>query len=202
MNLADLSKPLDEDNIKVTMHDFIQALNEVKPAFGAAINSLEMCRYESPAVADVVASVAYMIYTWVLKFKMAIICTIRVALLMYESCDRLNGMLDCGDSHAHILRTAKTFVEQVKKSERTPLLTCLLEGPSGTYVFELPCKFIKLHVDNYSPILVQETDRLGFILCVTCTSVIKMTSCPSVVIASCCSLWMYCFVTCICFTPC
>jgi vesicle-fusing ATPase len=88
VNLADLSKPLDEDNIKVTMHDFIQALNEVKPAFGAAINSLEMCR--------------------------------------------LNGMLDCGDSHAHILRTAKTFVEQVKKSERTPLLTCLLEGPSGT----------------------------------------------------------------------
>jgi hypothetical protein len=52
VNLADLSKPLDEDNIKVTMHDFIQALNEVKPAFGAAINSLEMCRYVSPTVDD------------------------------------------------------------------------------------------------------------------------------------------------------
>lgn len=61
---------------------------------------------------------------------------------MYD-CDRLNGMLDCGDSHAHILRTAKTFVEQVKKSERTPLLTCLLEGPSGTYVFKLPSKLSK-----------------------------------------------------------
>ena len=45
MNLADLSKPLDEDNIKVTMDDFLKALDEVKPAFGAAINSLEMCRY-------------------------------------------------------------------------------------------------------------------------------------------------------------
>lgn len=70
MNLADLSKPLDEDNIKVTMHDFIQALNEVKPAFGAAINSLEMCRYEFPTVADVMASAASKIYTWVLKFKL------------------------------------------------------------------------------------------------------------------------------------
>jgi hypothetical protein len=27
------------------MSDFIRALDEVKPAFGAAINTLEMCRY-------------------------------------------------------------------------------------------------------------------------------------------------------------
>ncbi len=45
MNVEDLSKPLDEDNIKVTMSDFVMALDEVKPAFGAAINALEMCRY-------------------------------------------------------------------------------------------------------------------------------------------------------------
>jgi vesicle-fusing ATPase len=42
-------------------------------------------------------------------------------------------MLNCGTRHAHALETVKTFVEQVKKSERTPLLTCLLEGPSGRY---------------------------------------------------------------------
>lgn len=45
VNLEDLSKQLDEDNIKVTMSDFVMALDEVKPAFGAAINTLEMCRY-------------------------------------------------------------------------------------------------------------------------------------------------------------
>ncbi|CAM6048387.1 unnamed protein product [Sphagnum compactum] len=88
LNPADLSKQIDEENIKVTKSDFLSALDEVKPAFGAAINTLEMCR--------------------------------------------LNGMLNCGTRHAHVLETVKTFVEQVKKSERTPLLTCLLEGPSGS----------------------------------------------------------------------
>lgn len=44
VNINDLSKPLDEDNIKVTMDDFITALQEVQPAFGAAVNTLEMCR--------------------------------------------------------------------------------------------------------------------------------------------------------------
>ncbi|KAJ7295855.1 hypothetical protein O6H91_Y158900 [Diphasiastrum complanatum] len=88
VNMADLSHPLDEDNIKVTMEDFLRAFHEVKPAFGAAINTLEMCR--------------------------------------------LNGMLDCGDRHRHIQQMATTLVEQVRRSERTPLLTCLLEGPSGS----------------------------------------------------------------------
>ncbi|KAH9561668.1 hypothetical protein CY35_05G034500 [Sphagnum magellanicum] len=88
LNPADLSKQINEENIKVTKSDFLSALDEVKPAFGAAINTLEMCR--------------------------------------------LNGMLNCGTRHAHALQTVKNFVEQVKKSEKTPLLTCLLEGPSGS----------------------------------------------------------------------
>ncbi|CAM6003225.1 unnamed protein product [Sphagnum balticum] len=44
VSAADLSREIVEDNIKVTMDDFMSALNEVKPAFGAAINTLEMCR--------------------------------------------------------------------------------------------------------------------------------------------------------------
>ncbi|KAH8967710.1 hypothetical protein BDL97_03G090500 [Sphagnum fallax] len=76
VSVVDLSREIVEDNIKVTMDDFMSALNEVKLAFGAAINTLEMCR--------------------------------------------LNGMLDCGERHAHIQRT------------RTPLLTCLLGGPGGS----------------------------------------------------------------------
>jgi vesicle-fusing ATPase len=95
VSAADLSREIVEDNIKVTMDDFMLALNEVKPAFGAAINTLEMCR--------------------------------------------LNGMLNCGERHAHIQRTVMTFVEQVRKSERTPLLTCLLEGPGGRYISFLGC---------------------------------------------------------------
>ncbi|CAM6000716.1 unnamed protein product [Sphagnum balticum] len=44
VSAADLSREIVEDNIKVTMDDFMSVLNEVKPAFGAAINTLEMCR--------------------------------------------------------------------------------------------------------------------------------------------------------------
>lgn len=96
---------------------------------------------------------------------------------MYD-CDRSNGMLDCGDSHAHILKTAKTLVEQVKEGERTPLLTCLLEGPSGTYVFKLPSKLSETACSLlFSNTRLKETDNLGFILYVTSTSVIEMTSC-------------------------
>eukprot|EP00246_Nothoceros_aenigmaticus_P010109 TRINITY_DN26438_c0_g1_i1.p1 TRINITY_DN26438_c0_g1~~TRINITY_DN26438_c0_g1_i1.p1 ORF type:complete len:310 (+),score=74.74 TRINITY_DN26438_c0_g1_i1:108-932(+) len=70
------------------MDDFVSALQEVQPAFGAAVNTLEMCR--------------------------------------------VNGMLACGVKHAHIQETVMTLVEQVRRSDRTPLLTCLLEGPSGS----------------------------------------------------------------------
>ncbi len=48
MSAADLSREIVEDNIKVTMDDFMSALNEVKPAFGAAINTLEMCMFIFP----------------------------------------------------------------------------------------------------------------------------------------------------------
>lgn len=47
---------------------------------------------------------------------------------------RLNGMVDCGDRHKHIYERAMLLVEQVKESKGSPLLTCLLEGPSGRYV--------------------------------------------------------------------
>lgn len=44
VDVNDLSKPIDEDNIKVTMQDFMAALDEVKPAFGATIDTLESYR--------------------------------------------------------------------------------------------------------------------------------------------------------------
>lgn len=42
-------------------------------------------------------------------------------------------MINCGDRHNHIYQRAMLLVEQVKVSKGSPLVTCLLEGPSGRY---------------------------------------------------------------------
>ncbi|XVF27639.1 hypothetical protein REPUB_Repub14bG0125700 [Reevesia pubescens] len=88
VSMDDLTKPVDEENIKVTMDDFLNALLDIVPAFGASTDDLERCR--------------------------------------------LNGMVDCGDRHKHIYQRAMLLVEQVKVSKGSPLLTCLLEGSSGS----------------------------------------------------------------------
>lgn len=88
VDFNDLHKPLDEESIKVTAADFMSALEEVKPAFGASTESLE----------------AY----------------------------RTHGILNCGETFDHLMNTLRTLVQQVQNSEKTPLLTCLLEGPAGS----------------------------------------------------------------------
>ncbi|XWS12646.1 hypothetical protein CRYUN_Cryun37aG0107900 [Craigia yunnanensis] len=88
VSMDDLTKPVDEENIKVTMDDFLNAFLEIVPAFGASTDDLERCR--------------------------------------------LNGMVDCGDRHKHIYQRAMLLVEQVKVSKGSPLVTCLLEGSSGS----------------------------------------------------------------------
>lgn len=45
LSLEDLTKPVEEENIKITMDDFLNALHEVIPAFGASTDDLERCRY-------------------------------------------------------------------------------------------------------------------------------------------------------------
>ncbi|CAK7350585.1 unnamed protein product [Dovyalis caffra] len=44
LSLDDLTKPVDEESIKVTMDDFLHALYEIVPAFGASTDDLERCR--------------------------------------------------------------------------------------------------------------------------------------------------------------
>lgn len=44
LSLDDLTKPVDEESIKVTMDDFLSALQETVPAFGASTDDLERCR--------------------------------------------------------------------------------------------------------------------------------------------------------------
>ncbi|KAM5559571.1 vesicle-fusing ATPase-like [Rosa sericea] len=88
LSLDDLKKPVDEENIKVTMDDFRRALQEIRPTYGALAEELERCR--------------------------------------------LNGIVNCGDRHRHAYDRAMLLVEQVKSSEGSPLVKCLVEGPSGT----------------------------------------------------------------------
>lgn len=44
MDLFDLSKSVDGGNIEVTMHDFLMALDEVKPAFDKDIITMGISR--------------------------------------------------------------------------------------------------------------------------------------------------------------
>ena len=44
VDVTDLSRPIDEDSVKVTMEDFLSALEEVKPAFGATLDMLDAYR--------------------------------------------------------------------------------------------------------------------------------------------------------------
>ncbi|KAI3786589.1 hypothetical protein L1987_40374 [Smallanthus sonchifolius] len=44
LSLDDLTKTIDEESIKVTMDDFLNALHEVVPSFGASTDDLERCR--------------------------------------------------------------------------------------------------------------------------------------------------------------
>ncbi|KAG6470387.1 hypothetical protein ZIOFF_071456 [Zingiber officinale] len=86
ISFDDLTKPLDEESIKVTMDDFLNALHEVGPAFGASMDDLER--------------------------------------------RKLNGIIDCGERHKHIQERALLLVEQIKDNQ-SPLVTYLLEGPTG-----------------------------------------------------------------------
>lgn len=44
ISLDDLTKPIDEESIKVSRDDFFNALQEIVPAFGASFDDLERCR--------------------------------------------------------------------------------------------------------------------------------------------------------------
>ena len=56
ISVDDLTKEIDEDNIKITMDDFLQALQEVKPAFGASADTLERYRSAPRHIANFVGT--------------------------------------------------------------------------------------------------------------------------------------------------
>ncbi|KAG5546235.1 hypothetical protein RHGRI_018423 [Rhododendron griersonianum] len=53
LSMDDLTKPVDEESIKVTMDDFLNALYEVRPAFGASTDDLERCSGKTTLAATV-----------------------------------------------------------------------------------------------------------------------------------------------------
>jgi vesicle-fusing ATPase len=81
------TRPIDPEQVLLTMADFRSALDEVQPLFGIK-------------EAELAAMVP-------------------------------NGIIPFGEPFAHLLATCRAFVEQVRESRRTPLLTLLLEGSAG-----------------------------------------------------------------------
>ena len=62
ISMDDLTKPLDEESIKVTMDDFVNGLQEINPAFGASRNNLERCRLYQTSQTCSLQSIGFIIY--------------------------------------------------------------------------------------------------------------------------------------------
>ncbi|GMY37361.1 vesicle-fusing ATPase-like [Fagus crenata] len=131
LSLDDLTKPVDEESIKVTMDDFLNALHEIIPAFGASTDDLERCR--------------------------------------------LNGMVDCGDRNKHIYQRAMLLVEQVKVSKGSPIVTCLLEGLSGSGKTALAAT---VGIDSNFPYvkIVSAEALIGLQESTKCAQIVKMNN--------------------------
>ncbi|GLI63735.1 hypothetical protein VaNZ11_006800 [Volvox africanus] len=88
INLDDLNAPINEENLKVTMDDFEKALQEVKPAFGTSVETLD----------------SYL----------------------------TRGIIPCGETFEYLQETLSVTVKQVKNSDKTHLVSVILEGPVGS----------------------------------------------------------------------
>lgn len=88
IDLENFTKEINVENLKISMSDFVRALEDIKPQFG--VDEVDLNRY------------------------------IR------------GGIINYGESFEKLVNTSKMLIEQVKSSHHTPLLSVLLEGPSGT----------------------------------------------------------------------
>jgi vesicle-fusing ATPase len=85
---TNLTKAIDPEKIRVARADFMQALTEIKPAFGVDTNEFE-------------GTVS-------------------------------NGIINYGPSVEKILRAGSLFIQQVRNSTRTPLVSILISGQPGS----------------------------------------------------------------------
>eukprot|EP00887_Chlorella_sp_A99_P002765 scaffold6.g2765.t1 len=127
VDVSDLSKPIDEESIQVTMSDFLAALGEIKPAFGAVVETLEAFR--------------------------------------------LHGMTDYGPRYQHLLSSCRTLVQQVRVSETTPLVTCLLEGPPGSGKTALAAS---IAIESGFPFVISAESMVGFSEAAKCQQISRV----------------------------
>eukprot|EP01136_Pigoraptor_vietnamica_P001184 Opistho-1_new@27481 len=116
-------------NLKVTREDFLNALEEVKPAFGSADETLGAC--------------------------------IR------------NGIISWGPEVQRVLDDGKLFVQQVSNSDRTPLVTVLLEGPTGSGKTALAAR---LAMDSQFPFvkIISPEKMVGYSESAKCSAITKV----------------------------
>lgn len=94
----------DVENLRVNRGDFMQALEEVHPAFGVSEEELQQ-----------------VIQNGIIHFDAVIdVCCIRFVFYILLT------------TLQEILRSGQLFVEQVRTSTRTPLVSVLLHGPVGS----------------------------------------------------------------------
>ena len=62
ISMDDLTKPLDEESIKVTMDYFVNGLQEITPSFGASTDNLERCRLYQTSQTCSLQSIGFIIY--------------------------------------------------------------------------------------------------------------------------------------------
>jgi vesicle-fusing ATPase len=129
VDVEDLSKSVDEENMRVTMQDFDAALEEVIPAFGSDKASLETYR--------------------------------------------LNGIIPYSDAFTHLYNTARMLVQQCHSSEKTPMVSLLLDGPMGSGTTALAAT---IAIDSGFPFvkIITSDNMVGYTEAAKCSKIAKV----------------------------
>ncbi|PHJ20616.1 n-ethylmaleimide-sensitive fusion protein [Cystoisospora suis] len=123
VNVSDITKPADIDNIKVTRSDFESALNEVKPAFGA-----EKELFDSRSLLRLAKLFTH---PFLLEVTLNRLEQVQKELAEVAWCCLRNGVIPYGSHFDHLVQTCTTLARQVRDSEKTQVLSILLHGPHG-----------------------------------------------------------------------
>lgn len=129
INPKEMSKVVDPEQMRVTRADFMQALGEIKPAFGVETDE-------------------------------------------FENCMR-NGIINYGESVEHLLSSGRLFSRQVANSNRTPLVSILIEGSAGSGKTALAAKLAKDSDFPYMRLLSPET-LVGYSEAAKCAKITKV----------------------------
>lgn len=124
-----MTKPLDPEQMRVTRADFMQALNDIKPAFGVETDE-------------------------------------------FENCMR-NGIISYGESVDALVKSGELFARQVANSNRTPLISILLEGPAGSGKTALAAKLAQSSDFPYMRLLSPDT-LVGYSEAAKCAKITKV----------------------------